>query len=214
MLDAERIGVLVADKYPVVRRGIVAAVRRRWDLELGGEAEAGPQALVLIRTLRPRVALVEEDLPGIDGPHLASMLAAERSPTRVLIFARRATGSDVRQAIAAGAAGYVTKCESIAGVCEAIRRVASGERYLSPEAQAALLDHLRRGAPASTPRLTTREIEILRLIASGETSAEAGQLLHLSKSTVKNHQRHLYDKLGVTTAAAAVYQAMRQGILS
>lgn len=209
----ERTSVLVADEYPVVRRGIAAAVRRRWDLELAGEAGDGHEAHALIRELTPQVALVQAALPGISGAELSSLLTAEHAATRVLIFSDRASGADIRRAFAAGAAGYLTKREPISGVCDAIRRAGSGDRFLSREAEAALLDYLRSGEPLSVPTLTSRELEVLRLMAQGASSAEVGKRLHLSKSTVKNHQRHLYDKLGASTAAEAVYNAMRQEIL-
>lgn len=207
------VGVLVADKFPVIRRGIAAAVRRRWDLELVGEAGEGAEAVGLIRRLQPDVALVEVDLAVFDGLELTSTVLSERLSTRVVMFGSDADGRVVQRAIVAGAAGYITKYEAIDGICEAIRRVGAGETYLSDEAREALWVHLRTHEPIPRLDLTPREIEILRLTAAGATSAAIGAALHLSASTVKNHLRHLYDKLGVSTAAAAVHRAMREGVL-
>lgn len=207
------VGVLVADRFPVIRRGIAAIVRRRWDLELVGEAAAGPEAMALIRRRQPDVALVEVELAGIDGLELASLVVSEPLRTRVVMFGNNADGKIVQRAIAAGAAGYITKSEGIEGICEAIRRVATGETHLSDEAREGLWAHLRSHEPLPHLELAPREIEILRLTAAGATSAAIGATLHLSASTVKNHLRHLYEKLGVSTAAAAVYRAMREGVL-
>lgn len=206
--------MLVADEFPVVRRGVAAAVRRRWDMTLAGEAADGPTALEMIRSLRPAVALIEDTLPKAgDGLQVVSTLAEEGCATRVLMFSEHADGRDVQRAIAAGASGFLSKRESMLAICDAIRGAAVGERYLSREAEIALLDHLRDGEPLAAPKLTAREREVLRLTAEGVTSAEISLALHLSNSTVKNHQRHLYAKLGVANAPAAVYRAMREGIL-
>jgi DNA-binding NarL/FixJ family response regulator len=91
--------------------------------------------------------------------------------------------------------------------------VGAGENYLSDEAREGLLTPLRAHQPIPRLDLTLREVEILRLTAAGATSADIGEALHLSASTVKNHLRHLYEKLGVSTAAAAVHRAMREGVL-
>jgi two-component system, NarL family, nitrate/nitrite response regulator NarL len=208
-----QVTVVIADDYPVIRRGVAAAVRRRWDMRLVGEAESGPRALALIRAVRPQVALVEDNLPELGGQDVLHELVTEGSSTNVLLFADSGEGREVQRAMAAGASGFLTKREPIAGICEAIRRAAAGERYLSREAEMALLDHLRRGEPSAPPVLTAREREILRLTAEGATSTRIGKALHLSESTVKNHQRHIYAKLTVPNAPAAVYRAMRQGIL-
>lgn len=209
----KRVSVLVGDEFPVVRRGVVAAARRRWDLEPAGEAEDGHEALRLIRSLAPDVALLDRRLPILDGLQVATTVATEALATRILIFSSEPDGGAVQRAIAAGAVGFITKREPIEGICEAIRRVAAGESYLSGEAREALWNHLRRGEPAIRSPLTARELEILTLSAHGASNAMIGIQLHLSLSTVKNHQRLLYEKLGVSTAAAAVYRAMREGIL-
>ena len=208
-----RITVLVADDQPVVRKGAAAAIRRRPDLELVAEAADGAEALEAVRTLRPDVLLLDPDLPRLDGFGLIHAIAVESLPTLVLLFAEAADGPVVQRAVAAGAAGYVTKSDSLWSICDAIRRIASGERFLSKDAQVALLDQLRHGGQWLQPALSEREIEILRLTAQGISSARVGELLHISQSTVKNHQRRIYEKLGVSNAAAATYEAMRRGIL-
>ncbi|MHB1568051.1 MAG: response regulator [Solirubrobacteraceae bacterium] len=207
-----RVRVLVADEFPVVRRGVIAAVRRRWDLEMTGQAEDGDEALRLIRASEPDVALVERRLPVLNGAELAAAVRDEGLATRVLIFSSDADGAAVRDGIAAGAAGFITKREPIEGMLAAIRTVASGETYLSDEARDALWAHLRSEPPVRRA-LTSRELQILRLSAQGATNATIGRSLHLSLSTVKNHQRLIYEKLGVSNAAGAVYIAVREGLL-
>jgi DNA-binding NarL/FixJ family response regulator len=202
--------VLVADDHPVVRAGITTAIRRHPHLTLVGEAEDGDRALELIRELAPDVALLDATLPGLDGLQVLSSIEADGLPTRVLLLSDSCNGAEVHEAISAGAASYLTKGEPVAVICDSIRRVADGERCLSAQAQAALLEHLTE---LDRPLLTAREFEILALMAQGSSSATIGRQLYVSESTVKNHRRHIYAKLGVTNGPAAVHQAMRVGLI-
>lgn len=204
--------VVVADDHPAARAGIAAAIRKHPDLVLVGEASDGAEALDQIRELRPDVALLDLEMPRLDALEVLAALARELLPTRVLVISELADGAVVHEAVAAGAAGYLTKREPLRAISGAIRSVARGRRHLSADAQTALLDELERRL-RSRPLLTERELEILRLTAAGVSSAEIARQLYLSESTVKNHQQHAYRKLGVAKAPAAVYEAMRRGLL-
>jgi len=213
-VSVARVSVLVADDHPLFRDGIVRAVRGRPDLELIGEADDGPMALERVRELAPAVAVLDVLLPGLDGLEVLNAIRRERLPTRVLMLSASTEGAIVHQAIAAGAAGYLSKSASREAVCDAVRAVARGETVLDPSLQAGLLDQVRaHGVDATRPVLTEREHEVLSLMASGLTAAQIGAQLFVAPSTVKTHMGHIYEKLEVSDRAACVAQAMRYGLL-
>ncbi len=213
MDDGKRMTVLVADEHPVVREGVATAVRRNVHLDLVATAEGGALAFERICALSPQVALIDRTMPEVDGMQVLRMVIQAELATRVVLFAEDAEGDDVHEAVVAGAAGYVDKHEPLRAISEAICRVGRGERYLSPQAQAALFDRLTV-RPSSVHRLLSeRELEVLQRTAEGASSAQIGRGLHLSQSTVKNHQQHIYEKLGVSKAPAAVLEAVRLGLL-
>jgi two-component system nitrate/nitrite response regulator NarL len=209
----ETVRILVADDHPLVRQAIAVAIRRQPDLEVVGEASNGTEALERIRKLKPDVVLLDLRMSPQGGLQVLTALANEDLPTRVLVLSAFSEGVDVHEALLAGAAGYLTKDQPLGEIREGIRRVARGERYLSPEAQAALLEQLQISARVTRPPLSPRELDILRLTAEGKSSAAIGKELHISQSTVKNHQQHIYDKLGVSNAPAAIHEAMSRGLL-
>lgn len=206
--------MLVADDQPIARAGIATAVRKQPDLELVAEADDGGHALELIRDLGPDVAVVDTSMPVLDGLSVLASVTNERLDTRVLLIATAGDRGTVREAMGAGATGYLTKNDALREVCETIRKAARGERHLSPEAQAMLLEELESQRVQAKPVLTERERTILQLMAEGHSSVSIARRLYLSQSTVKNHQQHLYTKLGVPNAVAAIYQASLQGLLS
>jgi len=213
-VSVARVSVLVADDHPLFRDGIVRAVRGRPDLELIGEADDGPMALERIRELAPAVAVLDVLLPGLDGLEVLNAIRRERLPTRVLMLSASTEGAIVHQAIAAGAAGYLSKSASREAVCDAVHAVARGETVLDPSLQAGLLDQVRaHGVDDTRPVLTEREHEVLSLMASGLTAAQIGAQLFVAPSTVKTHMGHIYEKLEVSDRAACVAQAMRYGLL-
>jgi DNA-binding NarL/FixJ family response regulator len=205
--------VLVADEHPVVREGVAMAVRRNVHLELVATAEGGVLAFDRIDALAPAVALVDRTMPDIDGMEVLRMVVQAQLATHVVLFAEAAEGEDVHEAVVCGAAGYVDKHEELRAISEAICRVGRGERYLSPQAQAVLFERLTMRSPSVAKLLSERELEILQRTADGVSSAQIGRQLHLSQSTVKNHQQHIYEKLGVSKAPAAVLEAVRLGLL-
>jgi len=206
------VSVLVADSQPVARAGVMAAVNRQPGLSVVAAVADGAEALETIRRVEPDVVLIDVHTPLVSGLELVAAVGDERLRSRVLLIAAKAAPLEVHDAMVAGAAGFLTKGESLDTICDAIREAGDGRQYLSPDSQAALAQQLRQGArrPAL---LSLRELEILRLTAEGVTSAGIGRRLNLSQSTVKNHQQHLYSKLGVHNAPAAIYQAMRRGLL-
>ena len=208
-----QIRVIVAEDHPLYRQGLSDAIRARPELALISEAADGRTALTHVQEHEPDVAVLDVKMPQLDGLQVLQALRREGSATRVILLSAFIDGELVHQALAEGAAGFLSKESSGTGVCEAVVIVARGEVVLAPEMQAALAGELRLRAPADGPRLSEREMEILALLAEGLSSPEIARELTVSPTTVKSHLGHLYEKLEVSDRAAAVARAMRSGLL-
>jgi len=210
----KRATVLIADDHPLYREGLARAVSGRPDLELIAEAGDGRAALEQIRQLAPDVAVLDMRMPGLRGLEVVEALARDDSPTRVLVLSAAVESSLVYAAVAAGAAGYWSKDAERDAICDAIAAVARVERVLDPSLQSGVFSEIHaREVDTGRPVLTSREQEILILIAQGKTAPAIGAELYLSTATVKTHLAHLYEKLSVNDRAAAVAEAMRRGLL-
>jgi two-component system nitrate/nitrite response regulator NarL len=205
--------VFITEDHPVYREGLVECIRDRVGLELVGEAEDGREALDRIRELEPDVALVDLKLPGLDGIDVAKAIRGEQLDTRVLMLSAYADGPLIYEAMQGGAAGYLTKEAEADEICDAIVAAGAGETVLSPDIEHRLVHQVRlRSERQST--LSGREREVLALVAEGLSSAEIGKRMHLSEGTVKTYIHRAYEKLGVSSRAAAIAEAMRRGILA
>lgn len=205
--------VFIVDNHPVYRDGLARALESRTDLELVGEAEGGREALERIPELQPDVAAVDMRMPEIDG--FAVLAAARRdSPaTRVLFISAYLDGDIAYQALADGAAGFISKDSPRELICDAIATVAEGGIALCPEIEVDLASEIRKRTRIERGTLSERELEVLRGVAEGWSAAEIGDRLHLSPTTIKSHLRNLYAKLDVGDRASAVAEAMRRGLL-
>jgi len=205
--------VVVADDHPLFREAVVRAVRERPDFELVGQAADGRQALDLIRELRPEVAVLDVKMPALDGLAVLNALQRDEVGTRVILLSAFLDGAMAFEAMAGGAAAFVSKDADRRRITDAIAAVSRGETVLGPEIQAGLAQEIRLRGGASRPGLSAREREILGHIAEGRSAPEIARLLFLSPATVKSHLGALYEKLGVSDRAAAVAEAMRRGLL-
>lgn len=210
---AARTRVVVADDHPLFREAIVRAVKDRPDLELVGEAADGRAALELIRAQQPDVAVLDVKMPELDGVRVLNAVTREALPVRVLLLSAFLDGPIVFDAVAAGAAGYLSKDAERSRVTDAIAAIARGDTVLGPEIQAGIAGEIRARGRPDRPALTEREQQVLGLIAQGRAAPEIGRQLYLSTATVKSHLQNLYEKLGVNDRAAAVAEAMRRGLL-
>ncbi len=206
-------GVLIVDNHPVYRDGLARALKARTDLRLLTEARDGREALAFIADLRPDVAAVDMRMPGLDGRGVLAAASRDFPETRVLVLSAYLDGDIVYQALAEGAAGFVSKDSSREAICDAIATVANGGIALCPEVEIDLAFEIRKRTRAEHSLLSDRELEVLRRVAEGRSAAEIGGELHLSPTTVKSHLRNLYPKLEVNDRAAAVAEAMRRGLL-
>ncbi|GAT70431.1 response regulator transcription factor [Planomonospora sp. ID91781] len=204
------IRLLIADDHPIVRDGIRGMFAGDPDFEVLGEAADGARAVELARALSPDVILMDLRMPGTDGVAAIKELARLGSAARVLVLTTYDTDRDVLPAIEAGATGYLLKDTGRDELVRAVRTAARGEAVLSPSVATRLLGQVR--TPADP--LSTRELEVLRLIAEGGTNREIAARLFISEATVKSHVLHIYTKLGVNDRAAAVAAAFRRGLLT
>jgi two-component system, NarL family, nitrate/nitrite response regulator NarL len=210
----DRVRVLVADDHPVYREGIVRAINERPDLELVGEAGDGSEALDQIKELEPDVAVLDIRMPGLDGTQVLAAIRRDSTATQVLFLTAFMEPDLAYRTVAEGAKGYLSKSAARQEICEAIVTVARGGTALAPEAQEGIAQEIQeRERSGGRPELTSREGEVLGLIADGLSAPQIAKELHLSTTTVKTHLHTLYEKLGVSDRAAAVAEAMRRGLL-
>ena len=204
------IRLLVVDDHPVVRAGMVAVLGEEPDLEVVGEASNGAEALVQVPRLIPDVVLMDLRMPVLDGAEATARLRAVPGAPQVLVLTTYDTDADIVRAVEAGARGYLLKDAPTAVLTDAIRRAARGETVLAPPVAARLADRLRT---PSGPELTTREVEVLALVARGLSNGEVGRALFIGEATVKTHLLRAFAKLGVSDRTAAVAEAHRRGLV-
>lgn len=207
------IRILLADDHPVVREGLRGMLSAEPDLEVVAEASNGPQAEALAAELLPGLDLILMDLrmPGGDGVESIARITAAGLPVRVVVLTTYEDDRDILRAVEAGAAGYLLKDMARAELAEAVRAAVRGETVLAPSVAGRLVDRLR--TRPERPRLSEREVSVLRLVAGGATNAEIGRQLFVAESTVKTHLLRVFAKLEVTDRTAAVTTAMRHGLL-
>jgi two-component system, NarL family, nitrate/nitrite response regulator NarL len=208
-----RLSVLVADDHPMYREGVVSVLRRRPEIESVAEAGSGREALAAIARSEPDVALLDIQMADLDGVQVARVIERESRATRTLFLSAYYDQEIVYKALAAGAAGYLSKDARGNEIADAVVAVARGETVLGRDIQAAVAQRIRQTAERTGPVLSAREREVLELVATGLSSPEVARLLNLSTTTVKTHLQRLYEKLGVGDRAAAVAEAMRQHLL-
>ncbi len=212
------IRVLLADDQALVRSGFRMILEARDDLEVVGEAETGAEAVGLARQLDPDVILMDVRMPEVDGVEATRRLSAAGSRARVLILTTFDLDEYVYEGIRAGASGFLLKDVTPAQLVEAVRIVASGEALLAPTVTRRLLDRFAQTLPAEKPPvslegLTSRELQILRLLAGGLSNAEIAAQLVVAETTVKTHVSSVLRKLGVRDRVQAVVLAYDAGLV-
>lgn len=202
--------LIIADDHPVVRAGLQGMLASQPDFEIVGEATTGVEVVALTATLRPDVVLMDLRMAELDGVAATAHIRKQQPETPVLVLTTYESDADILRAIEAGATGYVLKDTPRDQLFSAIRAVAQGQSALAPAVITRLLRHMH--APAEEA-LSTREIEVLTLVAHGASNKEAARGLHISEATVKSHLIHIFSKLGVADRTAAVTVALERGLL-
>jgi DNA-binding NarL/FixJ family response regulator len=207
------IRVVVADDHPIVRAGIVALLQSAPDVDVVGQASDGEAAVSIVRAERPDVVLMDLRMPLLDGDAATAQILATQPEVRVLILTTYESDDQILAAIEAGATGYLLKAAPESEILAGVRATARGETALAPSAAAALVRRATGGVPAG-PNLTPRELEVMRLVAQGNSNPAIGRALFLSETTVKTHLGHVFEKLGVNDRTRAVTRAMELNLLS
>jgi two-component system invasion response regulator UvrY len=208
------IKVLVADDHAVVRRGLRQILAETSDIMVGGEAPTAHDVQRLVREQRWDVVVLDINLPGGSGIELLADIRRERPEVPVLILTVYSEEQYAVRAIKAGAAGFLTKESAPDKLIEAVRKVASGGKYVSAELAETLASMLAgegKGAPHEL--LSDREFEILKLLASGKTVSQIAQDLSLSVKTVSTHRTRLLKKMSMKTNAELMHYAVRAGLV-
>ncbi|MGH9374049.1 MAG: response regulator [Vicinamibacterales bacterium] len=211
------IRVLLADDHALVRQGFRRILEDEDDIEVVGEAGGGAEAIDLDQQLDPDVVVLDMGMPEINGLHAAIEILRRKPSRRILMLSMHADEQYVRNALDAGVSGYILKNALETDLLAAVRTVARGGRFLSPEISG--VTSRRRGAdeaPSDDPftRLSAREIQVLRLIALGKSNKEIGALLGVSANTVAVHRTNLMSTLDVHKAAELVLIAVKKGLVS
>ncbi len=201
------IRLLIADDHPVVREGLAAMLNRRADMTVVGEASSGREAIDLFRREKPDVTLMDLRMPEIGGVEAITTLRAEFPNARFIVLTTYDGDEDIARALKAGAQAYLLKDTPRDELLDAIRAVHAGHKRIAPEMAAKLADRL------TTPELTKRELEVLKLIVAGKSNKEIGAALTITEGTVKAHVNNLLGKLGVSDRTQAVTEASRRGLV-
>jgi DNA-binding NarL/FixJ family response regulator len=210
------ISVLLADDQALVRAGFRSLLRRAKNLTVVGEAASGDEAVQEARRLRPGVILMDIRMPGLDGIEATRRVLAELPATKVIILTTFDTDEHVFEALRAGASGFLTKEVEPAELRRAVEVVAAGDSLLSPGVTRRVVERFaRRPRPAATlDALTSRESEVVRLVATGLSNDEIADTLVISPLTVKTHISRAITKLGVRDRVQLVILAYEQGLVS
>jgi DNA-binding NarL/FixJ family response regulator len=204
------IRVLVTDDHMVLRTGVAALLEREEDMTAVGEAATADQAVIKARALQPDVILLDAVMPRKSGVDALPELQKVAPEARVIMLSMQTNPSAIRQALIAGAAGYVSKHASDTNLVEAIRRVARGARYVDPELGG---DLVVSDAAALTQPISERERDVLFLLALGYTNQQIAAMLFISARTVDTHRAHIMQKLNLETRAELVLYALANGLV-
>ncbi len=208
--------ILIADDHAVVREGLRAMLGSEIDMEVVGEAATGKEVVERAGELRPDVILMDIQMPDVNGIEATRRILESNPNVGVVILTMFEDDDSVFSAMRAGARGYVLKGAPPSEILKVVRAVADGEAYFSPGIARRLMDFFSAPKPASPaetfPELTSRELEILDLIAQGHSNAKIAGRLFLSPKTVGNHISHIFTKLQVADRAHAIIRAREGGL--
>ena len=216
--EQAKIRVLVVDDQELFRRGLTMVIGALDGIELVGEAGDGATALELAVRTDPDVVLLDVRMPGHSGIETCSQLKAVMPSVRIVMLTASDEESDLYDAVKNGASGYLLKDSSIDEVAHAVRLVADGQSLISPAMAVKLLDEFKQltrneRSAVVAPRLTDRELQVLRLVARGKSNKEIAKDLFISENTVKNHVRNILEKLQLHSRMEAVMYAVRERLL-
>jgi DNA-binding NarL/FixJ family response regulator len=201
------IRILTVDDHPVLRKGLAALVNTEPDLKLVAEASNGKEAIEAFRSHQPDITLMDIQMPGLDGIHAIEAICSEFPSARIIVLTTYTGDTQVVRALKAGARAYVLKGHVLDELLDTIRAVHAGKKRIAPDVAAELADH------ATDDALTEREIDVLKLIASGHANKQIADDLSISEATVKSRVTNILSKLGANDRAHAVTIGLKRGII-
>lgn len=212
-MSTRKIRILLADDHTVVRKGFGLILSTQSDMEVVGEARNGREAVDLAIELEPDVVVIDVSMPELNGIEGTRRICEKCPRTRVLALSMHRDGVYVREILKAGARGYLVKDADDDAFVDAVRSVARGEAYLSPAISEFVLSDYRKHVSNPLDLLTSREREVLQMIAEGLTNKEIATALHLSVYTVEAHRGKIMEKLNAHSTGDLVRFAIRNGII-
>jgi DNA-binding NarL/FixJ family response regulator len=213
--ETQAVPVLIVDDQALFRAGLAKLLESDPRVRVVGQAADGAEALKQVGALKPGVVLMDIKMPNVDGVEATRRIMAQYPGTKVLVLTTFDADSHVIQALRAGASGYLLKDSQPSAIVSSILAVMVDERVLASAVVSRVLDML---TGAATPKeyydgLTAREVEILKLLATGQSNKQVARRLEISEKTVRNHVSHMYEKLGIYDRSQAVLYAVRKGLI-
>jgi DNA-binding NarL/FixJ family response regulator len=202
------IRILAVDDHPLLRKGIAALVNGEPDMKLIAEASNGDEAVESFRLYRPDVTLMDLQLPGVNGIEAINRILSESPDARIIVLTTYTGDAQVLRALRAGARAYILKGHVHRELLETIRTVHAGRKRIPPDIAVELAEH------AAEDELSSREIEVLQLIASGNSNKQIADQLSIEESTVKSHVTNILSKLSANDRAHAVTIGLKRGIIA
>jgi DNA-binding NarL/FixJ family response regulator len=204
---AEKLTIMLVDDHYLVRVGLTSVIALEADMTVCAEASTGEQAVGLFRARRPSVTLMDLRLPGMSGLKTTQAIRAEFPEARIIVLSTYVSDEEIYAALQAGAMAYLVKSVGREELTQAIRKAAAGRRHIPAEVATRLADRMSRA------HLSTRELDVLRLVVGGKRNREIASVLDITEGTVKLHVSSILGKLGVVDRTEAVTVALQRGIL-
>ncbi len=209
----QNIRVLITDDHPIVCKGIRELLESVAGIHVVGEAYGGRQALEMVSSLNPDVLLLDIQMPDLNGVEVLNRIVKSGSRVRVLVLSSYDDREYISQMLSLGAAGYLIKDEVPSAIIDAVQGVARGEKGWVSHKVAAKLSQMLDSKAENANELTARELEVLRLVAQGNTNSEIGLKLGISEKTVEKHLDTMFKKMGVVSRVEAAVVAVRQQLI-
>ena len=213
-MQSKKIRVLLADDHAILRKGVSMVINAQPDMEVVGEAKTGREAIAEARKLKPDIVVMDVSMPELNGIEGTRQICDELTRTKVIGLSMHRDAVYVREILRAGARGYLLKDSEDDDLLRAIRAVSRGEAFLSPAVSDAVLTDYRKHVANPVDLLTSREREVLTMIAEGKANKEIANALNLSVYTVESHRGSVMEKLNLHNTGDIVRFALRNGLTS